>query len=581
LRPWHERYEGLLERELAAFEKEGFKATVTSGPPNSLDVVVGVLATIEGREFGLIVNYPDSYPFLRPHVMLEGDVFDRHQNPVDKNLCLLDRSTRAWRTSMTAASHIAEQLPKLLATLDAEPDERKGLEAPQGEPLTAFLRHVSGSVVLLPNLDAETAEAGAGCGVIRLLDANHDLTEAPLRGVAATLTERADGGKKKYKPLGKANDELLARAHGDSVEYRWVRVVIGAGDLAGDGSAERLLAIATEQKPDLAVFDYKKAGAAEVAVLGLVFEEEVELDQRADAWSFLVSVRRPASDFLYLVRGERASASDMLARIPSLVGLGDKTVALVGLGALGSPAALELARTQIGTLKVLDFDWVEYGTTVRWLTGIDAVMQQKTSFVKAVVNNNYPYVNVEESHHMLGAPVGQGDKPEREVLAELFDGTDLLLDLTAERGINYLLTRLAHERGIPQIIAWGTEGAWGGAVVRITPGVTGCWFCLLEHLDDGTIPTPPHDEAGTVQPQGCASATFTGTNFDLLPIVAQAVRLSAQTLLRDTPDSYPDSSKDVMILDLRDDHGLPITPKWTDYSLNPHRKCPYCQGEFT
>ena len=43
----------------------------------------------EGEEVELRVVYPDSFPFMRPEVFAPGLLLERHQNPVDRNLCLL------------------------------------------------------------------------------------------------------------------------------------------------------------------------------------------------------------------------------------------------------------------------------------------------------------------------------------------------------------------------------------------------------------------------------------------------------------------------------------------------------------
>jgi molybdopterin/thiamine biosynthesis adenylyltransferase len=46
-----------------------------------------------------------------------------------------------------------------------------------------------------------------------------------------------------------------------------------------------------------------------------------------------------------------------------------KRVGVVGLGALGAPVVLELAKNLTGELRILDGDHVDAGTIVRWPVG--------------------------------------------------------------------------------------------------------------------------------------------------------------------------------------------------------------------
>lgn len=119
------------------------------------------------------------------------------------------------------------------------------------------------------------------------------------------------------------------------------------------------------------------------------------------------------------------------------------------------------------------------------------------------------------------------------ILDELLSGIDLLYDATAELGVNHLMADLAAARGIPYISISTTAGAWGGLIVRIRPDDTrGCWLCLQHRLMDETIPSPPMDPRGGVQPEGCANPTFTGTGFDVGEIALSGVRLAVSTPLR-------------------------------------------------
>lgn len=260
------------------------------------------------------------------------------------------------------------------------------------------------------------------------------------------------------------------------------------------------------------------------------------------------------------------------------MGLSGKKVALAGAGALGRTVASELARAQVGELRLLDRDWVEAGTIVRWGLGLPAGGYQKVTALRDALQAFYPFLTVIPIDATLGAATLDGSGlRDRDALTQLLDGADLLVDATAEYGLNHLFADITREHAIPAVTCWSTEGAWGGGILRTLPEKKGCWYCLIHLFTERPELLPPIDEqTGTVQPRGCATRTFTGTGFDLLPIVAQATRVTVQTLLRDVDHSYPRNDHDLFVLRLRDEAGgaLPA-PEWTSMPLEAHPRCPY------
>lgn len=96
---------------------------------------------------------------------------------------------------------------------------------------------------------------------------------------------------------------------------------------------------------------------------------------------------------------------------------------------------------------------------------------------------------------------------------------------------------------------------------------------MHEHWKSETLPNLRVDKTGVVVPIGCNQPTFTGGGFDLqevsLEIVRSAVRLLAGS-------AYDSCDRPLAILELRDDAGRHILPKWTVYNLEPHPDC--CGG---
>jgi molybdopterin/thiamine biosynthesis adenylyltransferase len=280
---------------------------------------------------------------------------------------------------------------------------------------------------------------------------------------------------------------------------------------------------------------------------------------------------------LFFVRAARAGREDLISRIPELSQLCKKTVTVVGLGCLGAPSVLELARCMVGEIRIIDFDIVETGTIVRWPFGLTAVGKHKTDVITDFIKKNYPYTKIVPFTHKIG-----GDPNPRErldVLESALDNTDLVFDATAETGVQYLLSDLAAERNIPYIGISATVGNWGGMLFRIRPLVTeGCWLCFMHHLNDKSIPTPVADPTGLFQPIGCADPTFTGSGFDASIISLSGVRLSVSTLTAQQEKGYPSFDWDVAIVNLRDEQGKATVPTWKTFSLQRHPLCSCSKG---
>lgn len=92
----------------------------------------------------------------------------------------------------------------------------------------------------------------------------------------------------------------------------------------------------------------------------------------------------------------------MAARIPELSSLHNRKVAVTGLGGVGWASAIELARNGVGQLRILDYDFVEPGTTVRWALGLSSAGRQKTAALADFIRNNYPYTTVITHNHRIG-----------------------------------------------------------------------------------------------------------------------------------------------------------------------------------
>ncbi len=277
----------------------------------------------------------------------------------------------------------------------------------------------------------------------------------------------------------------------------------------------------------------------------------------------------------YFARACRAAPSDLSVRIPQLAPLAGHTAALFGLGALGAPLAIELARCGIGELRILDQDFVEPATVVRWPLGLPAAGLAKAEALANFIGSHYPFTTVKALSYSIGA--APADDPGEDPLEEMVEGASILIDATAEVGIQHFLSDMAAAKGLPFLLLDASYGAWGGTICRVRPGITaGCWMCFRHAIMEGTIPDAPADPNGEVQPVGCADPTFTGASFDLGMISLQAARLVVSTLCSQASGGYPAIDADVIVAALHTGGEPLAAPAFTAFPLNAHPECKRC-----
>ena len=157
----------------------------------------------------------------------------------------------------------------------------------------------------------------------------------------------------------------------------------------------------------------------------------------------------------------RAGPEDIAARIPELTPLRNAKVALFGLGCLGAPAAIELAKAGVADLRLLDHDTVDPGTLVRWPRGLSVAGRLKTVVIKEWITREYPYCKTKDWRFKLGGtrnPPKRNKPPDESIVAEMTQDASLILDATAEPGVHYYLASHARELAIPYVGMSATPG---------------------------------------------------------------------------------------------------------------------------
>lgn len=171
--------------------------------------------------------------------------------------------------------------------------------------------------------------------------------------------------------------------------------------------------------------------------------------------------------------------------------ISESTVLLVGCGALGCSLANTLTRAGVGTLRLVDRDWVE-------LTNL----QRQSLFTESDAKSQLPKA-IAAAEHLSQVNSEVGIEPHVvdfnfENATELCRGVDLILDGTDNFEARFLMNDAAHKFGIP----WVYGGCLGceGQTMTILPGETACLNCLM--LDGPPPPgtTATCDTAGILEP---------------------------------------------------------------------------------
>jgi len=151
---------------------------------------------------------------------------------------------------------------------------------------------------------------------------------------------------------------------------------------------------------------------------------------------------------------------------------------IVGLGGLGSPAALQLAATGVGYLRLVDRDVVELSNMQRQhLYGVNFLGHPKVEVAAKRLHELNPHIEIEPLPLSLTANNAE----------DLVRDMDVVVDGLDRMTPRYALNRACLKVGVPYV--FGAAIMTFGNVSTIIPGETPCLECFQGNLDDDTLPT--------------------------------------------------------------------------------------------
>jgi hypothetical protein len=512
----------------------------------------------------LRVRYGAHFPWLPARVLLPEPLpgLARHRHPLTGDLCLLGRPDD-WHLGLTVAGLLTRQLPGLLGA--GRPSHRTGSAA-----------------VTVPEIGAETLAQRVPLGAEPVLvDGAWRIPTGLRYGTAWLVPVGPDSSRTPYA-VETVFDEAGVRVAEQTGQWPdrpglptvWMRLPVLPADGVLAGSVLWKLAEAElHTRLDLPVDE----DGNELLLL-------LAPDDTAPSGEDWLLLRRhtgkPAEEFSVRAGGDiqqrfgsycatghsyRIGPSDMLARLPGAAAsrLPNAKVAVVGIGAIGSTVAFELARAGVGRLRLVDGDEVDPATSCRQLPGVWQAGEAKVRAVRDLILASTPHARVEAVPLMLDG----GDPDE---LARLLQ-YDLVIDATASPLITRLLTAHARLSGTPVLVATATAGGWGGTILALPAAGGGCYECLQLHRADNFVRRPPADPAGGVLPAGCSDPTYIGGAAELGAVALQAVRNAIDILTR--PAAGQSGYGDFQVLSQHDESG-PTLPTWQAVGLPPHAGCP-------
>lgn len=181
---------------------------------------------------------------------------------------------------------------------------------------------------------------------------------------------------------------------------------------------------------------------------------------------------------------ERYARHIMLRELggPGQKALLDARVAIVGLGALGGPAAIHLAAAGVGKLTLIDDDVVSLSNLQRQvLFRTDDVGRPKTEIAHRELKALNPDCNITVHSERLTD----------DNAARLFEGARYIIDGTDSFASRYSINRAAHALAIPMIS--GAVGRWSAQVSVFRSGETKgkpiaerlpCYRCLVSETPE-------------------------------------------------------------------------------------------------
>lgn len=548
---WYIENPTLLQDELARLAEYDLEYELDKNAQASGRIIITVTFPIDGKVLFLKCYFPDDYPYFPFEIACNEFPSGRHLEPSSKLICLFLDKHNSWNISSDMLADIIVNRIAEIYRIHMNPDQNSEAEdSEDGYQISGQFQVEPNSAVLL-NIDQDIqSEKGEGSLKIR----PNFQKEGRFLGSLFSLRDSTD--KTIYTDSSDLNHRFEKK-----IPLRWVQLNSHPTVTDPDG----LLKLILTEYPHLKTPRYTEIDKLRFEIVGVCFPEETSRGQIEMNWVFILRCRnngKKSPSICKLIRSEHIHPKHSLSRTPRLLGLADKTIALIGTGALGATVAMQLARAGVKRLRLVDQDFLQAGNLSRWAPALPYIGCAKVLALQSLLKTNYLDMDIKPYQFEIGNPFHDfSSLLNNQVLLDC----DLVVDCTAQLNVNQYLSQLCHKKGIDYIWCSATNGAWGGIVGKyLKDDVSNVWLEFNSLYGNGRIEPAAAEKTNQVQPKGCFHPTFTGAGVDLDSVSILASRLAISVLQQDL---YGTFDFDVAVLDQWNETG-PSLPTWREYRFN-------------
>ena len=232
--------------------------------------------------------------------------------------------------------------------------------------------------------------------------------------------------------------------------------------------------------------------------------------------------------------------ADLFSRVKGIFDtrlLASKTLSVIGVGSGGSLAAVELAKAGVGKFILVDFDRLKAHNISRHVCGLADIGRFKTRAVRDVIRQHNPEATV-ECHEV-------DITEEDELLEHIVKVSDLVLVGTDNQLSRYLINEECLAGSTPAIYGGAYERAFAGEVIRVIPGVAGCYACVRQGLAKTMGSVSSQQEFDYTDDSEFVAEPGLGMDVSFIAMIQ--AKLALLTLLRDTESTLDDIDAEMII----------------------------------
>ncbi|WP_218312054.1 ThiF family adenylyltransferase [Alteromonas antoniana] len=549
----------MLQDELDRLAAIGATYDVDENAKSEGRIVINVQYRIDNNDLDFICIFPAEYPFFPPEIQSQNFPSGRHLEPFGKSLCTFADKNNKWDIANdTLAGLFENQITNIYKihkdpTLNSEHEDKFEGYQPSGQ----LVAEQNSVIVVTSDCDPGVSE---GRGYVQISHVKDAKKEA-IRGCLSKILDTE--GKMVFQDETTFSDKFSIR-----LPIRWCKITAPLSAVDARGIYQQVIT----EFPNMEKTSSASLGKIGVDIIGVCFNEESNRGTIEVNWLFLVrriwKEKKNTHVSLSIIRSDHLHPNQLLARTPNLIGLAGKTVTIVGLGALGSQVAFQLARAGVKHFKLIDRDYLQVGNLQRWALGLPFIGMSKVHAVSRMLTSGFVGLSIHPIECEIGSTQEITLEDGSEVLFseyfsdEIIQKSDLVIDCSAMLNVNQYVSQLCKTVATDYVWCSATNGAWGGIVGRSTAHCDeDVWYEFNNQYGNNVIPEIATEPTGFVQPKGCFHPTFTGAGFDLDTVSNMTSRMAVSILQGDVYGLFED---DVYVVDQWAE-GNPVAPVWKGF----------------